>query len=92
MKLERSAILGGILVVALAVAGGLAHFASSDPDGLEHVAAQLGFAGRERPSPVGLFPDYTVPGLGVTGAGLLGTLLVAGLLVGLGRLLARKDA
>ncbi len=92
MKATRGTVIGAILVVALLVAGGLAHFASTAPDGLEHVAAQLGFASRERPSPVGLFPDYTVPGLGVTGAGLLGTLLVAAVLTGLGRLLARKDA
>jgi hypothetical protein len=77
------------LVLALAVAVGLAVFASpyasSSPDGLEKVAGTKGFLadGRlnslQKSSPV---PDYAFPGiddprLATAVAGLVGTLLVA---------------
>lgn len=80
--------------IGIAIAGGIAAmaslFASADPDGLEAVAEQLGFLHAGTPAPFELFPDYTIPGLDGTAstiaAGLLGIIVVAGVLLGLGRL------
>ncbi|MFN3928866.1 MAG: PDGLE domain-containing protein, partial [Thermoflexus sp.] len=70
----------------------LAPFASSNPDGLEWVAEELGFRQAARPSMWGLLPDYIIPGLpnqalSITLAGILGALLVFGLVIAL---LARR--
>jgi cobalt/nickel transport system permease protein len=78
-----AAILGA-LGLALAVAAFVSPFASALPDGLEHTAAQLGFAGRATayaPSP---FPDYAMPllrssGIATAMAGIVGTLVTAAL-------------
>lgn len=65
-------------------------FASADPDGLESVAAQLGFLNAGQAAPFELFADYTIPGLdGVAStavAGGIGIAAVILLLVALGRL------
>jgi cobalt/nickel transport system permease protein len=87
---SRSAPVLGALVVALAVAAFLAPFASSLPDGLESAAERLGFAGAARalwPAPA---PGYEVSwaALGRAGtavAGVLGTLVAAGLAWALSR-------
>jgi cobalt/nickel transport protein len=74
----------------------LSPFASSSPDGLERVAEEQGFLERAEgaelweASPI---PDYEMPGVRRSGAatalaGLAGTLIVFGLALGLGRLLA----
>jgi cobalt/nickel transport system permease protein len=73
------------LALALAVVL-LSPFASPSPDGLEWVAGQTGFLEAAQDAPYTLLPDYTIPFLGETGlstiaAGILGTLLVAGLVV-----------
>ena len=60
-----------------------APWASTHPDGLERVAADLGFSTLEQGQPIHLLEDYTLPGVsaawGTTAAGVLG--LVAVLLV-----------
>jgi cobalt/nickel transport system permease protein len=87
------------LVIGVAIAGGVATlaslFASTDPDGLEAVAEQLGFLNAGVGAPFELFPDYTIPGLdggaSTIVAGVLGIIVVIGLLFALGRL-ARSRA
>ena len=91
---------GGILRYGLLVALGLAifvaPFACPWPDGLEDVAAKLGFDGRGVSSILHApAPDYRLPGIhsaaGATAiAGALGTLVVFGLALVLGRVLVRK--
>jgi cobalt/nickel transport system permease protein len=92
---------GGVLAYGLLVALGLAifvaPFACPWPDGLEVVATKLGFAQQEASvvlhAPA---PDYRWPGIhsaaGATAlAGAVGTLLVFGLALLLGRILVRKS-
>ncbi len=76
------AIVAGLFGVALAVAAFLSPFASVLPDGLEHAAARLGFAGRAASSWGAPFPDYAMPltaspGLATAAAGIVGTISVA---------------
>lgn len=64
----------------------LAPIASSDPDGLERVAINLGFFHRGAEAPFRIFSDYLIPGLGNTTlstilAGAIGALFAAGLAV-----------
>jgi cobalt/nickel transport system permease protein len=87
--------LGG-LGVALAVAVFLAPFAYDKPDGLEFVGQKLGVLAEDEgppavPAPV---PDYRLPIAGAdhvktatAAAGVLGTLLVFGVAVGMARIL-----
>ncbi len=86
----------GALGVALLVAGFVAPFASTLPDGLEAIAERLGFAGAARalwPAPA---PDYEIPGVAALGrvapavAGLGGTIVAAGLAWALSRGLAAR--
>src|SRR5512143_180905 len=87
----------GALVVALAVAAFVAPFASPLPDGLETLAARLGFANAARalwPAPA---PDYALPWvalgrLGTALAGVLGTVAAAALAWGLSRGLGPREA
>lgn len=88
---RRSVGRWGLLLAAaaaVAVAGGLSLLASTSPDGLEHVAAALGFAGSAT-SPVVYSPlaDYGIAGLGAVGTSLAGVAGVA-LSLGLGLLVA----
>jgi cobalt/nickel transport system permease protein len=85
------------LVVALALAVFVSPFASSAPDGLERVAVDRGFAATAPQEPVWRFApvsDYTFPGISSPAvatavAGGVGTLMLFGLVFGLGRLLGR---
>ena len=84
-------IAGLIVAIAIAVAAPLA---SSFPDGLEYVAAQQGFLTNAQNAPFQIFPDYVLPGieneaLATILAGVLGTLLVFG--VALGIAFARRN-
>lgn len=84
------------LAVALAVVL-LSPFASANPDGLERVAADLGFLDRGADAPYTLIPDYTLPGLespwlATIAAGIVGVLVVATLTVFLVRLVRRTVA
>jgi len=81
------------LVLALAVAL-LAPLASTYPDGLERVAEDLGFIGAAQDTPYQVIPDYVFPGipnqaLATIVAGLVGTLLVAGIAFAVARLRRR---
>jgi cobalt/nickel transport system permease protein len=91
----RRFVLAG-LVVALLVAVGVAQFAVDEPDGLERVAEDTGFADSERPHAFesGLFADYATAGVAnesvsLAIAGAAGTLLT--LAVGGGLFLAVRD-
>ena len=80
--MKRFVIVG--LVVSFIIAGGVAHFAASAPDGLEKVMEDRGVEGSE-PVVHGIFPDYEFPILGTvagnTIAGLAGTAIVFVLLI-----------
>jgi cobalt/nickel transport system permease protein len=75
----------------------LSPLASSAPDGLEHALELLGIAGGSGPtaqSPVGVLPDYTIPGLegGLSTilAGLVGVLIVVALGYSIAMLIRRR--
>lgn len=80
------------LVVVVVVAAAL--FASGDPDGLERVAEDLGFAGEGEGSPFSLIADYVFPGLdgpmASIVAGIIGVAVVFGLLWLIGNVLVRR--
>jgi len=78
------------LTLALAVTL-LAPLASPHPDGLERVAEDLGFIETARDAPYEIIPDYVLPGipnesLATVGAGVVGTLIVAGAALSIARL------
>jgi cobalt/nickel transport system permease protein len=78
------------LALALAVTL-LAPLASPHPDGLERVAEDLGFIRAAREAPYQVIPDYVLPGLSnealaTIAAGIVGTLIVAGVAFGVARL------
>ncbi len=78
-------VAGLALTLILAL---LAPIASSDPDGLERVAEDLGFIQAARPPMFALLPDYTIPGLPNNAlatilAGILGALLTFKLAIAL---------
>jgi hypothetical protein len=83
----------GLVVVALVVIVA-AILASPDPDGLERVAEDQGFLGAAREAVYSIIPDYAIPGvegsLSTILAGLLGVAIVFGLMILLGRVLARR--
>lgn len=83
------------LLVAAAVVIVLAPLASDDPDGLERVAIDAGFAEQGTDSGFEILPDYSVPFLGdstasLITAGLIGVALLFGAMWLLGRLLAHR--
>jgi cobalt/nickel transport system permease protein len=68
----------------------VAPLASPHPDGLERVAEDLGFLGAARGAPYEVIPDYVLPGisneaLATIAAGVVGTLLAAGVAFGVAR-------
>lgn len=78
----RSWIVGG-LVLSLGVVL-LSPWASAHPDGLERVATDLGFMGREQSAPWQILSDYTLPFLSDSAlstilAGIVGVVVVAAL-------------
>ncbi len=85
--------LVGLAIAALVVIV-LAPLASPDPDGLERVAEDHGFIDTARDALYSIIPDYTVPGidgnLSTILAGLVGIAIVFVVMLGLGRLLARR--
>lgn len=77
-------VVGLLIALALAVASPLA---SAFPDGLEWVAEQKGFLETAQGPLYEIIPDYVVPGiqneaLATIAAGILGTLIVFGVAVG----------
>ena len=82
------------LALALLVAV-LSPLASSHPDGLERVAEDQGFIGHALAPAFHLIPDYVFPGvdneaLATILSGVVGTVVLFGLMFGVGRLLARR--
>jgi ABC-type Fe3+ transport system permease subunit len=83
------------LLIAFAVAL-LSPLASPHPDGLERVAENQGFLDRARDAPYEVVPDYVFPGIGNEAvativAGLVGTLVVFGVGVGLAWIVRRRQ-
>ena len=81
-----------IVIVCMAI---LIPFASSDPDGLERVAEDLGVEETESQSG-GLMPDYTVPTVkndygSTLIAGVIGVFLVLGAGLVLGKTLTKYE-
>ncbi len=77
----------------------LSPLASGSPDGLERVAADIGFIQQGAAAPYQILPDYSIPFLGESGlstilAGAVGALVVAAVAIGVGRLArsSRSDA
>lgn len=86
--------VGLVLAIALAIVSPLA---SSDPDGLERVAENIGFLDRAQNAPYQLIPDYVVPGvqneaLATILAGVIGLLIVFAVSYGIARLRRRATA
>lgn len=89
-------VYGALIVLGLALF--VSPFASPWPDGLERVAASLGFEGKGLVPPVlhAPLPDYQIPGVGssaaATGlAGVVGAVVVFGLSFLMARLLVRDQ-
>ena len=83
------------LAIAVLVVITLVPVASSDPDGLERVAADVGFAPQGEEAAFEVLPGYSVPFLGegsvsVIVAGLIGVALIFGVMWLLGRRLTRR--
>jgi cobalt/nickel transport system permease protein len=78
---NRAIWIGGLaLAILLAV---LSPLASANPDGLEWVAAQQGFLGRQQGPTYSIIPDYALPGisnpaLATIAAGIIGVIIVFG--------------
>lgn len=93
----RGAVLGVGLGVAVLLAV-LSPFASSAPDGLERIAIDFGFLdtlkGPTAGSPIGMLPDYSLPGVGGGAstilAGLIGVVIVMALAYGIATTLNRR--
>jgi cobalt/nickel transport system permease protein len=83
------------LVIAAVIVIVLAPLASPDPDGLERIAEDYGFLGQAIQAFYSILPDYTIPGidgnLSTILAGLIGVAIVFGIMVLVGRALARRD-
>ncbi len=94
MNKQKKLILGGLAAIGVAVL--LAPLASSFPDGLEKTAETQGFAAKAGTFFSAVFADYTLPGLHSVAvsrvlAGLIGVAIVFVLVVGLAKLLSRKE-
>jgi cobalt/nickel transport system permease protein len=79
-------VVGLLLALVLAI---ISPLASSHPDGLEWVAEQKGFLEAARSSIYNIIPDYVFPGvsnpaLATIFAGIIGTMLVFGVAIGIG--------
>jgi hypothetical protein len=92
-------LIGVGLVVSLLLAGVVSYYASSDPDGLEKVAGDIGFDETARDSAASGSPlsDYGVEGVSdervsVGLAGVIGVVLVAVVAFGLFLWLGRRNA
>jgi len=91
----RGWVVGGVLVSLVAVL--LSPLASTNPDGLERVAEDMGFLHLGQSAPFQILPDYTVPFLGQTPlstivAGAVGALVVLGLMIVIGQSLRKRNA
>jgi hypothetical protein len=98
--LRRSRLLVGAgLALAVALVLFVAPYASTQPDGLERVARDQGFAARGEGTPAWRYaplPEYSLPGVesrwSKALAGVVGVAAAFGVAYGVGRLLARRNA
>lgn len=86
-------IVGLLLALGLAI---LSPLASPHPDGLERVAEDHGFIDRAQDAPFQIIADYLFPGIqneamATILAGLIGTLVMFGVGLGLAWLLRRQS-
>ena len=93
-KGSRGWVIVGALVSLIVVL--LSPLASSDPDGLESVASDLGLLQLAGNTPYEILPDYTLPFLGATSAstmiaGVIGLVVVAVIIVLLGQGMKAKS-
>jgi len=97
MKSQLKGFLWIGLGVALLLAIFISPFASSSPDGLEKVAEEKGFLEKEEASTLWRFApisDYLIPGienekLATALAGLIGTVGIFMIAIGLGKILRK---
>ena len=95
-RLGRRWWVAGVAIAALVVVV-FAPLASSDPDGLERVAADQGFIDRASNLFSGILSGYGIPGISDPAvstivSGLIGVAIVLVIMFALGRLLARRRA
>ncbi len=76
--------VGGLIAIAVVL---LSPFASTDPDGLERVATDMGFINTSQSAPYQLIPDYAIPFLGNTNLSTIAAGIVGVIVVGLVALL-----
>jgi cobalt/nickel transport system permease protein len=90
----RGWVVAGVLMSIFVVL--LSPLASSDPDGLERVASDLGILGSGRSVSFEILPDYTIPFLGTTPAstiiaGIAGLVVVAVIIMLVGQGMKAKS-
>jgi len=95
--LPTRSFVGYGLLVAIGVALFAAPFACPWPDGLEAVAAKLGFEHAAKAPATAPMTDYVMPGVGSAGlatalAGVVGALVAFGFAVFLSRLLVKNES
>jgi cobalt/nickel transport system permease protein len=86
-------VVGAVIALAVVL---ISPFASTDPDGLERVAEDLGFLRQGAAASYQLIPDYTLPFLGETAfstilAGMIGIVVVGAIIVLLGQGMKAKS-
>ena len=86
-------VVGAVISLAVVL---ISPFASTDPDGLERVAEDLGFLRQGAAASYQLIPDYTLPFLGETAfstilAGMIGIVVVGAIIVLLGQGMKAKS-
>ena len=91
---SRGWVVAGVVIALVVVL--LSPFASANPDGLERVAADLGFINKGQSAVYQVIPDYTLPFLGQTPlstimAGVIGILVVLALALIAGRSLQKRS-
>jgi len=98
-RVSQRAVWLGLLVAALLVAGVASYYASSHPDGLEHVAERTGFIDAAEDSAAADSPlaDYQTSGVDdprVSGglAGVIGVVVMLVLSTGLFRVVRRRGS
>ncbi len=80
-------LTGGLISLAVIF---LSPFASTNPDGLERVASNLGLVGKSQPTPLAIIPNYAIPFLGqnafsTIGAGIIGVVVVGAIVFLIGQ-------
>jgi hypothetical protein len=84
------------LAIAAAVVVVAAFLTSRDPDGLQRVAGDQGFAGSAQQAPFEIIPGYSIPGVDADVArivaGIIGIAVVFAVVLVVGRVLARRRA